>query len=396
MCFSLGWTLIVHAEGLDHNGQLGRAIVHPGWIKYAITAALLLLGMLEKLCWVGNLIVMERDWVPLLASPTSKPALHTLNAGIKRIDLVSKLVAPLAISGIALAVHSLKATALLIAAMQLLTVVPEMLTASKVFRSCSPLQLPRPAKETIDFPAGDDVKPSLRERFTNHTGILRRYVNSAVFIPSIAWTLQPLSVLTLSASMTVYLLAANFPLDLITIARTCSTGVEILSTVVTPLLISALQERQRRKGVSEGAALQPLIVVGLSGLLWQLCSLAPAVVALIFVSRGTENPATSFPIWTGVLLTFLALSRLGPFAYTLVEQQLVQTAVAADRRVEFSGTEMAMLSFAELCRWSLTGIFGKPEQFKGVALFSFGAIMGGTIMFGLWSRHWKERLQTNV
>ena len=40
-------------------------------------------------------------------------------------------------------------------------------------------------------------------------------------------------------------------------------------------------------------------------------------------------------------------------------------------RVEFSGTEMAIYSFAELSRWGLMGILGKPEQFRFVAFASY-------------------------
>ena len=386
----IGWTAIVHSGGTD--AAIGKPpdaqdFLLPVWLKNTIMALLIVRGMLEKLSWVGNLIIMERDWVPLLASPTSTPALHVLNADIKRIDLISKLVAPLAISGLVVGLNSLRITAILIALMQLATVVPEVFMARSVWRSSSALQSPKSAsKEEVE------IMPSFRHRITTWTGVLRRYISSPVFLPSVAWTIQPFSVLTLAASMTAYLLAADFPLTQITFARTLSTIVEIASSILTPLLISWFRRRPGREGLDDGNGIQPLISVGLIGLSWQLCLLTPAVVALIVLQNSNIHPPVSYSLVTGVLLGSLALSRLGPFAYALVEQQLVQVGVPAEQRIEFSGTEMALISFAELLRWGMTGIFGRPEQFKGVAAGSFGAIAVALAMFWWWTRRWRQRL----
>jgi iron-regulated transporter 1 len=161
---------------------------------------------------------------------------------------------------------------------------------------------------------------------------------------------------------------------------------------VTPLLISLFRRQSIRAGLDDGNGIQPLISVGLIGLSWQLCLLVPAVAALFVLPSSNIHPPVPYSLLTGVLLGFLAMSRLGPFAYALVEQQLVQVGVPADQRIEFSGTEMALISFAELMRWGLTGIFGSPEQFKGVAAGSFGAIAIAMALFWWWTRHWRERL----
>ena len=79
--------------------------------------------------------------------------------------------------------------------------------------------------------------------------------------------------------------------------------------------------------------------------------------------------------------------------YALVEQQLVQLMVPAEHRLEFTGTEMALFSFAELLRWSLIGVFGKPEEFNCVAVASFGAIVTAAVLFLWWTCRWKAKLQ---
>lgn len=390
----LGWILIVQPDSIGHKGgeDSDPPTFDPIWLKHTIMAGLILLGMLEKLSWVGNLVIMERDWVPILANDTSKPRLHVLNANVKRIDLLSKLVAPLAVGGVIFWLKNYAFTALLIAGMQVVTAVPELVLMWRLWSSSPALHAPKDIKPVDRANSESNV---LASKFATRVGLIRGYVGSSVFVPSISWVLQPLSVLTLSASMMVYLLSINFPLQDITVGRTLSTGVEITSTVLTPLFISWLRSRTKHRPDNQAQHLQPLITVGLLGLSWQLCMLVPAVASLLILPSLPTDPTKSFPVLTKVLLISLGLSRLGPFTYALVEQQLVQVAIPADRRVEFSGVEVALFSFAELGRWTLTGIFGKPEQFKGVAIASFAAMAVAAILFWWWTWNWKARLNVD-
>lgn len=397
----LGWALIVQKEGVD-NQHWELKTVDDGvrlkggtWKKAAILGVLLLLGMLEKLSAIGNLLVMERDWVPCLATSTTKPALHVLNAGIKRIDLICHLVAPLAISAVALKAGNLRWSALLIAGTQVLTVGPEMVTAHRVWTSSSSLQRPRKHPSTEKEPRRAGTKTSVLSLrgVCDWSDAVHAYYSSAAFLPSLSAAMQPFSVLTMGASMTVYLLAAQYPLFIITAARTLCTVVELSSTILTPAMVSWLNRRESYKKYTDADPMQSLVKVGLWGLGWQLTTLAPAVIALILLPAGITDPVKMQPVLSGILLTFLAASRLGPYAYSLVEQQLVQTIVPEEDRVTFSGVEMALVSFAELSRWGLTGIFGEPEQFKLVAIASFAVIAISTTLFWLWTRRWRLRKQ---
>lgn len=391
-CF--GWILIVQTDHVgqknENEGDVRR--FDPLWLKHTIMTGLIFLGMLEKLSWVGNLVIMERDWVPILANDTSKPRLHVLNANVKRIDLISKLVAPLAVGGVIFWLKNYAFVALMIAGMQVVTAIPELMLMWQLWNSSPALRAPKDPKR--DDSAASEQNP-FASKFAAWLDLIYGYTRSSVFIPSISWVLQPSSVLTLSASMMVYLLSINFPLPDITVGRSLSTGVEITATVLTPLLISWFRHRSKLQTDSRAQHLQPLITVGLLALSWHLCTLVPAVASLLILPDLPTDPTKKFPVLTKVLLISLGLSRLGPSTYQLVEQQLVQVAVPADRRVEFSGVEVALFSFAELCRWALTGIFGKPEQFKGVAIASFGAMTIAAFSFWWWTWKWKARLDVD-
>lgn len=92
--------------------------------KLWLFAIVIGLGVCEKLSGVGNMISMERDWVPNLAargtgSDLSAYSLTHLNAVMRRIDLLCKLLAPVAIS-LVISFTSLPAGVILVAGLSTL------------------------------------------------------------------------------------------------------------------------------------------------------------------------------------------------------------------------------------------------------------------------------------
>jgi iron-regulated transporter 1 len=57
------------------------------------------MGILEGLSASGNMLSIERDWIVTAASPNGQPYdLTHLNSSMRRIDLICKLIAPIATS----------------------------------------------------------------------------------------------------------------------------------------------------------------------------------------------------------------------------------------------------------------------------------------------------------
>jgi hypothetical protein len=75
----------IHAEG------------HLGAVVWMIFAVIVLVGSLQKLATIGISVAVERDWVTVIADGNSHH-LTRLNTYIRRIDLLSKLLAPLFVS----------------------------------------------------------------------------------------------------------------------------------------------------------------------------------------------------------------------------------------------------------------------------------------------------------
>jgi solute carrier family 40 (iron-regulated transporter), member 1 len=124
---------------------------------------------------------MERDWVPTLASDTSQPPLHTLNATMRRIDLISKythprraycqsmradlgvrILAPVFVSYVKIRTTAVMLAAV-IAGLNLGTVSVEVMTAKMAWTNCAVLEKKR---EEVNVPTSP---PSLEGSDGEHT-----------------------------------------------------------------------------------------------------------------------------------------------------------------------------------------------------------------------------------
>lgn len=410
----LGWALIIEENDAHHQTSAKQGQQNEN-LKKIIFAVLLALGMLERLSAVGNLIVVERDWLPLLArrdrntdavrkisigkshiaeqeetpllSQDPPHQLHTLNATAKLIDLVTKLVTPLAVGAVTIGLSSVRLVAAVLAAMQLGSCALEIYLTRLVWRTCPALREPKAQTELVLQEHSESSQQRARAAFKGWLHGIKAYAHSSVFLPSLAFAIEPFSVLTLAGSMTAYLLVAKFPLTHITAARTASTIVEISSTILTPLIIAWHSRTRGSDRTRTGSAsIDSLIMVGLLGLFWQVVLLIPATAALVVIGSSSTDLWSASKL-TAILFSSLALSRLGPFAYSLVEQQIVQMEVPARERMRFSGIEMSLVDAAELARWGLLGMFGAARQFRWVALISFASVASSLGLFGAWTRN---------
>lgn len=369
--------------------------------KDLVIGILMLFGVVERMCAVGNNLVVERDWVPTIASEVSKPPLHQLNATMRRIDLVSKILAPVVVSAIGIKTSSV-VLVVVTAGINLATVGVELATARTAWNKCNALKLSREPKdvETVLRSSLDDADATGTtvhvEQARQEKGGLALYFSNSVCLGTCAPTvvpsllspsdappvslsaaLQSFSVLSLSGPMTTYLLTRHYSLSLITTARTAISAIEIGSTLLFPLLASALADNPLF------LLPDPMSVLGLSGATLQLAFLLPCFLALAALptAAAPDDPAASSypaPPTTAavfVVFVFLGLSRLGHWTHNMAVQQIVQTRVAPAHRAEFSGAEMTFVSAAEIGRWACAAVWSRPSQFTGVAAAGLGSVV---------------------
>lgn len=271
MAACLGWVFLVSDSSTttfsDGLGQISNSNDLVKNSQLWLFAIVVLLGICEKLSGIGNMISMERDWVPALAMATSTEQvspqkLTQLNAVMRRIDLICKLVAPILIS-IIISVTSIRTGVVTVAGMSGATWGIEIWCARRVWQSCPQLQQDKPHQPVEEIEMLNRSSPSILETQTSKANVLRiwqsqsrqlrAYFSTNVWIPSLSLAILHLSVLSYSATFITYLLNTGFSLLLITIARTLSSVAEVSSTFVAPIGVNYLARSRKSSSQEEGA-----------------------------------------------------------------------------------------------------------------------------------------------
>lgn len=230
-------------------------------------------GIAERLSASGNLLSMERDWVPTVAATTPHAYdLTHLNAVMRRIDLVCKLFAPVVLSLVISLSGSTRAGVVFTALTSAACVPVEMVSARSVWRASRALQEPKHRHRQSQPPSSSPstTMTTLGQRVLAQLRVYPRdmamYLSSpySIWIPSLALAMLHFNMLTWGATFITYLLTVGYPLGTITAARTAGSLFEISSTVVTPWLVVRLGRvsggggggggHLRRLPVQEGSA----------------------------------------------------------------------------------------------------------------------------------------------
>ena len=249
---SVLWFLILSSDSMSY--------------KRPLFAVALVLGMVEKLSRMTNTLSMERDWIPTLANP-SMPGRWTpyeltqLNTTIRRIDMICKIGAPLAILEFLSYVGTHKVAVVVIAVISTVSWGVEWWAATKIWKGNRRLQAPK-RKESDDlemeeldtqteshhYPEKSSIRQSLpatavayvRTSFHTHMDGLRYYFNTDVYIPSICIAILHASVLSYGGTFTTYLLNAGLTYNSLTYAKAAGSLFEIGSTVLFPYAVGWL------------------------------------------------------------------------------------------------------------------------------------------------------------
>jgi iron-regulated transporter 1 len=248
LCASVLWFFIIQPENGDDLSLFSgsRSLgISPSFWKDIIFAVVIAMGILEGLSASGNMLSMERDWIVTAASPNGQPYdLTHLNSSMRRIDLICKLIAPIAIS-IVISMAHIRIGVVVVSIMSVISWAVECWCARRVWFRNPRLQAPktvanRDSPDSITSPGPASFLSRASQSIWTYAADFRMYFSSPVWIPSLCLALLHISVLAYNATFITYLLAMGFSLDLITFARAAGSMVEISSTVVTPFGVKYL------------------------------------------------------------------------------------------------------------------------------------------------------------
>ena len=276
----------------------------PGF-ETLLMAVLVILACVEKLCSIMNTIAIERDWVVVIAE-NSRSGLEELNSQMRRIDLVCKLIGPLAIALVD--GYSTTVAIGVVLGMNASSVLTEYFAIARVYHLVPALRA-RPTVSNRPRNALSAVSEALaiwrlgplcvaQSRSIYKT--VSSYMRHPVFLASMALCLLYFTVLSFSGQMVTYLLSVGLSSVQIGVLRMWSTVLEISATWLAPIAMN-------RVGPLRG---------GLWFLNWQVLCL---VGALGFFWAIRTASVGAFGLLVGVIM-----SRVGLWGFDLCVQNIIQ------------------------------------------------------------------------
>ncbi|KAF7328398.1 Solute carrier family 40 protein [Mycena venus] len=334
------WILEVGKDSKGGTGGKGRARM--GLFGFSVV-----LACVEKVCSVMNLVSLERDWVVVITQDNEQ-ARRDVNAGMRRIDLLCKLLGPLAISTITIASTMIAIWVTL--AMNLVAVPLEYICIAQVYKRVPALRRePRSASTNIETDDESTPLPPASEPPSPRVlpiSSIPFYLKHPAFLPSFSLSLLYLTVLSFSGQMITYLISVGYTSLYVGLARTISTVFELSATWIAPRLM-------KRLGI---------IRSGIWSLSWQM----------IWLAAGVSWFFGGFS-WAGDEFT-APCDRAGG---NIVQDSKAKTGGT------FSTVESSFQNLFDLLSYATTIIFSRPDQFRWPVVISVAAVYvaGGLYAF---------------
>ncbi|PTB61595.1 hypothetical protein BBK36DRAFT_62629, partial [Trichoderma citrinoviride] len=302
-------------------------------VRAGLLAAVTILACVEKLCSILNMVSVEKDWVVVVSQRDSE-ALRTMNAQMRRIDLLCKLFGPLFIAMVD--ARSSRVAIIINFGMNAASLPIEYLAIARVYYQIPELQVAKTQSQRSTAPQAESphaTKSPVSSAWKSMVGMVRQsardfsiYFKHRAFLPSMAGAILYLTVLSFGGQMVTYLLSSGYSSMQVGIARTFGVILEVLSTWAAPWLMGRI-----------GA-----IRAGLWMSSWQVVNLA-AGVTIFWIFQGKDPIVSASGLVGGTVL-----SRLGLRGFDLCVQLIVQEEVEAEHRGVFSSVEAAWQNAFEL------------------------------------------------
>ena len=280
-----------------------NALDVPGF-RPLLISILVLLACVEKLCSIMNTIAIERDWVIIVAENTQY-GLEVLNSQMRRIDLVCKLVGPLAIALVD--GYSTAIAIVTVLGINASSVLIEYFAIARVYHMVPALRAQATVSNNTDnilsavpeVPATWSLGPLCVAQSRSIYNTISNYIRHPVFLPSMALCLLYFTVLSFSGQMVTYLLSVGLSSAQIGVLRTISTAVEISATWLAPIAVN-------RVGPLRGGLWfinwQIFCLVGAFGFFWLMHTPSIAALGLVMGVIASRVGLRGFDLCVQIIL----------------------------------------------------------------------------------------------
>ncbi|KAJ9545227.1 hypothetical protein OSB04_024934 [Centaurea solstitialis] len=345
-------------------------------------------GAIAVLSTLAGTILIEREWVVVISEGHPSDLLTKMNSRIRRIDLVSKLFAPV-VSGFIISFVSLIASAASLAIWNVVSVFLQYWLLNSVYKGIPALterNRKRGLKGTVlndqeqgpstsrdpsrqiqnlddrseDFSSGNTMVEKFVKRVSDNSFIhaWQVYFRQDVVLPGLALALLYFTVLSFGTLMTATLEWDGIPAYIIGTGRGISAIVGISATFLYPSMENRISTL--RTG------------------LWSIWSQWTCLLVCVG-SIWVKNPTTS----AYVLMAGVAASRLGLWVFDLAVIQQMQDQVSESDRAVVGGVQNSIQSFWDLMTYIMGLIISNPQDFWKLVIMSFGLVTVAVIMYSV-------------
>ncbi|KAI4338912.1 hypothetical protein MLD38_023919 [Melastoma candidum] len=324
-------------------------------------------GAIGVLSTLAGTILIEREWVVVMSENQPPGLLTQMNSIIRRIDLISKLFAPV-VSGFIISFGSLIASAATLAVMCTVSGCLQYWLLVSVFRGI-PALVERNLQRTSEASGSALEKPSLVETRDSSSANLSKniarmpfisswklYLKQIVVLPGVSLALLYFTVLSFGSLMTATLEWEGTPAFVIGIARGVSAVIGISATFVYPALQSNVSTL--RTGLWS---------------IWMQWMFLVVCVGSILPKNGLVSAS--------MLMGGVAASRLGLWMFDLAVIQQMQDEVPESDRMIVGGVQNSLQSFLDLMGYVMGIIVSDPKDFWKLILLSFAASTTAAVLY---------------
>ncbi|CAH9146854.1 unnamed protein product [Cuscuta epithymum] len=311
--------------------------------------------------------------------------LTNMNSIIRRIDLICKLFAPV-ISGSIISFISLTASAMVLALWNLVSVCLEYCLLTSVYNGIPVLRESSQRRVSKSLPNNIELKSSAHHE---HEGLLnvernaqqtsesswwikmidqvstipyinawKVYLQQDVLLPGLALSLLYFTVLSFGTLMTATLEWEGIPAYIIGIARGVTAAIGIAATFLYPFLQSQIST----------------VRTGLWSI-WSQWSCLLVCVASIWVHKKLVS---AYMLMTGV-----AVSRLGLWMFDLSAIQQMQDHIAENDRCVVGGVQNSLQSLFDLMTYLVSIVVSDPQDFWELILVSFMLVTLAAVLYSI-------------
>ncbi|PWA46000.1 iron regulated 2 [Artemisia annua] len=345
-------------------------------------------GATAVLSTLAGTILIEREWIVVISEGRSSNFLTKMNSRIRRIDLISKLFAPV-VTGFIISFVSMIASAVSLALWNIFSVFLQYWLLHSVYKGIPALsesskkrglkstilryqeQAPSTSREqgsrhhdrfdhTEGVSSGSLMVRKLVKRVSDSTFVhaWRVYLQQDVVLPGLSLALLYFTVLSFGTSMTATLQWDGATAYIIGTGRGISAIIGISATFLYPFMESRISTL--RTGLWS---------------IWSQWTCLLICVGSIWVKNHTTSAY--------LLMGGVAVSRLGLWVFDLSVIQQMQDQVSESDRAVVGGVQNSIQSFWDLMTYIMGLIISNPQDFWKLNLLSYGLVTIAAIMYSV-------------